>query len=359
MRISRLRLQTFRNISFVDLSFSGDIHFFSGKNAQGKTNLLEALGMVSALRSFRAHDINTIIKQGDRQAQMVYNIEGVGFKSAEVSINLKKKGKEIEVDGERISRFRDFIGSFPTVVMSSHDIQLLRGSPGVRRQWLNLVLASSNQSYYDNLRDYHRLLAERNALLKKFAGSNEMKAFEAGLADKAVRLFKVRSDEIPRLQRHLKDAYLQISPEDENVKMAYKPDFEAISREGYLKQLEKSREKDRILKSTQHGPHRDDLDLGLEGRKARDFGSEGQQRSLMIALKIAQSRFVEESNGISPVLLADDVLGELDDLRKSNFWHALGKGVQVFATGTEIPNEDDGRKWQVFTVRDGTFTEAD
>ena len=120
MRISRLRLQAFRNIPFVDISFSGDIHFFSGKNAQGKTNLLEALGMVSALRSFRTHDVNTIIQQGNRQAQMVFNIESSGLESTEVSISLKKKGKEIEVDGERIARYRDFIGSFPTVVMSSH-----------------------------------------------------------------------------------------------------------------------------------------------------------------------------------------------------------------------------------------------
>jgi len=315
--------------------------------------------MVSALRSFRTHDVNTIIQQGNRQAQMVFNIESSGLESTEVSISLKKKGKEIEVDGERIARYRDFIGSFPTVVMSSHDIELLRGSPGIRRQWLNLVLASANQSYYDNLRDYHRLLAERNSLLKKPSQPNEMRAFEAGLADKAVHLFKVRLDEVPRLEKHLQEAYLQISPDDGSAMLAYRPDFEVESQDSYLTHIEKHRGKDSILKSTQHGPHRDELELGLQGRKARDFGSEGQQRSLMIALKIAQARFIKESNGISPVLLADDVLGELDDLRKSNFWNAVGNGVQVFATGTEVPIEDTGKKWQIFNVLEGNFNEAD
>ena len=357
MQLSRVRLQNYRNISLVDLSFEGGTQFFSGANAQGKTNLLEGIGLISALRSFRTQDIDTLIMQGSREARLMYNIEDQNLGPTEIAVTLKKKGKEIQVDGEKITRFRDFIGSFPTVILSSQDIQLLRGAPGIRRQWLNLVLASSSHTYYDVLKDYHRLLLERNSLLKKPDAAKEMDAFEAVLADKAVHLYQARMQEIPQLEKHLREAYMQISPEDEDARLTFHPDCLADTKDAFAALLKKYRQKDILFKSTQHGPHRDDLELGLQGRKAKDFGSEGQQRCLMIALKIAQLRFLEEASGRTPVLLADDVLGELDQTRKANFWQAIGESVQVLATGTEVPRDEVRGDWQVFDVRDGTFTQ--
>ncbi|MCZ6674356.1 MAG: DNA replication and repair protein RecF [Verrucomicrobia bacterium] len=359
MQVTRVRLQNYRNISFVDLSLEGATQFFVGNNAQGKTNLLEAIGLIAALRSFRTSDSSTLIQQDSQEAKLVFNLSDEAFDSTEIWITLKKKGKEILVDGEKVARFRDYIGRYPAVILSSQDIQLLRGAPGIRRQWLNLVLASSSRSYYDALKDYHRLLLERNSLLKRQGSIREMQAFEVQLAEKAILLFKGRSEQIPRLEHHLRAAYSQISIEDESPEFTFSPDCEIDTQEAYLAMLAKYRGKDTIFKSTQHGPHRDDFELRLEGRTARDFGSEGQQRSLMIALKIAQLRFLEETSGRMPILLADDVLGELDPHRRKNFWATVGDSVQVIATGTEVPSVGSRGEWKVFDVAEGTFEARD
>lgn len=355
MQITRIRLQNYRNISFVDLSFSGLTQFFVGMNGQGKTNLLESMGLLSALRSFRTQDTNTLLLEGQPESRLVFDVEDEEFGATEVSITLKRKGKEVLVDGEKVTRFRDFIGRFPTVVLSSQDIQLLRGSPGIRRQWLNMALSSANAGYYDLLRDYHKLLQERNALLKSGTEGKEMETFEVLFCQKAALLRLARKAEILEIESRLKPIYELVSPESESPELLYHPDSDAVTEQDFKELLHKNRKRDRILKSTQQGPHRDDISIRLESRKACDFASEGQQRSMIISLKLAQLRYLQEARNTLPVLLADDVLGELDHHRKEKFWNAVGDSVQVLATGTEVPDLHSRGRWQVFDVVEGGF----
>ncbi len=340
----------------VDLPFRGLTQFFVGQNAQGKTNLLESVGLLSALRSFRTHDLSTLLKQGASEARLGFNLLDEQMGDTEVWMTLKRKGKEVEVDGEKITRFRDFIGRFPVVVLSSQDIQLLRGSPGIRRQWLNLVLSSASSSHYDDLKDFHKLLQERNSLLKRSASSSELDVFESMLATKSAQVRAGRQFEVEKINQLLQEVYQVVSPNEEEPELVYKPDSDAASEEEFLESLHRNRERDRMLKSTQQGPHRDDLQIRLQLRKARDYASEGQQRSLIISLKIAQLRYQHRASGVLPVLLADDVLGELDHQRKTNFWNAVGANVQVIATGTEVPEKDNRNEWQIFEVENGNFS---
>jgi DNA replication and repair protein RecF len=356
MQITRIRLQNYRNILFVDLPLEGLTQFFVGENAQGKSNLLEAVGLLSALRSFRTQDAGTLIMQGQPEARLAFYLEDERFESTEVLVTLKRKGKEVEVDGEKLSRFRDFIGRFPVVVLSSQDIQLLRGSPGIRRQWLNLVLSSASVEYYDTLKDFHKLLNERNSLLKKSGNTSEMEVFEKMLAEKSIAIQAMRNVAVAELDKLTKTIYSIISPEEEFPEIIYKPESNASSEQDYILLFKKSRERDRLMKSTQHGPHRDDVAIRLQSKTARDFASEGQQRSMIISLKIAQLQYLAKACKVMPVLLADDVLGELDHHRKANFWQALGTSVQVIATGTEIPLSDARGEWQVFIVNSGEFS---
>ena len=356
MQVTRIRLQNFRNIRFVDLSFEGSTQFFVGKNAQGKTNLLEGIGLLSALRSFRTQDANTLIAEGQNEAKLAFNLVDERFGSTEVWVTLKRKGKEVEVDGERISRFRDFIGRFPVVLLSSQDIQLLRGSPGVRRQWLNLVLSSGSGIYYDTLKDFHKLLHERNTLLKRTSGISEIEVFEKLLAEKSTQLCASRRSGIDELDKFLKSVYNDVSPDKEYPEIVYKPDAEAVSEEDFVRLFKKNRERDMFMKTTQHGPHRDDLTVRLQSKPAREFASEGQQRSMIISMKIAQLLYLHKVCGVLPVLLADDVLAELDHKRKANFWKAVGESVQVIATGTQVPGTDERGDWQVFYVKDANFS---
>ena len=356
MRLRRLTLQNLRNIPFAEFSFSGRQQFFVGQNGQGKTNLLEAVGFVTALRSFRTADTGLLIAQGKREGALAAEFEHEKFGSSRVVITLRPGGKEVTCDGERVTRLADFLGRFPTVVFSSQDQQLVRGAPALRRRWLDLALAGTDAAYLYSLTNYHRALEGRNQLLKRQAPAAELAAFEAPLAEAAAALVAARRSGVDVLAPHVAAAYAALSADAEPATLAYEADTAPDSGDAsaWRAHFERSRARDLQFRSSLSGPHRDDLVLKIGGRAAKDYGSEGQQRSLVLALRLAQVSHVRAATGIQPVLLADDVLGELDPARRRRFWCALGEERQVLATGTELPAAELGA-WEIFRVSAGAF----
>jgi DNA replication and repair protein RecF len=357
MRLRRLTLQNLRNLPFAELSFSGRQQFFVGQNGQGKTNLLEAVGFVTALRSFRTADTSLLVAQGKREGALAAEFDHEKFGPSRVVITLRPGGKEVVCDGERITRLADFLGRFPTVVFSSQDQQLVRGAPALRRRWLDLALAGVDAPYLYSLTNYHRALDGRNQLLKRQAPAAELAAFEAPLAEAAAALVAARRAGVATLAPHVAAAYSALSADAEPATLAYEADTapEAGDAGAWRAHFEKSRARDLQFRSSLSGPHRDDLALRVGGRPAKDYGSEGQQRSLVLALRLAQVNHVRAATGVQPVLLADDVLGELDPDRRRRFWAALGEERQVLATGTELPAAELGA-WEIFRVSAGAFT---
>jgi DNA replication and repair protein RecF len=355
MRLRRITLQHFRNIMLAELALAGPRQFFHGANGQGKTNLLEAVGLVTALRSFRASDARLLIAHGQREAAIGLEVEHERLGVTRVVIRLRADGKEVACDGERVTRLGDYLGRFPTVVFSSQDLQLVRGAPAARRRWLDLTLAAMDADYLAALQTYHRALAERNSLLKLGRPDDELAAFEPPLASAAATLAAKRAVGAAELAVHLAVAYARLADGAETPALRHAPDLAAGDAAAWLAVLTKNRERDRQWRATIAGPHRDDLELTLDGRAARDFGSEGQQRALMLALRLAQAEFFRTRSGVEPLLLADDMLGELDPARRRRFWAALGEGRQVLATGTQLPDAEVGA-WQQFAVAGGVFT---
>lgn len=366
MRFVQISLEHFRNIPLARLALEGGSQFLLGANAQGKTNLLEAVSYFSALRSFRTTDNRTLIAQGQKQARILCHCEHEQLGQTEVIITLQPGSKTIQQDGEKVTRLSDFLGLLPTVALSSDDIQLLRGAPALRRRLLDLILSSANADYFTALRRYHRALGERNGALKAFARASGsartaeeavLASFEKVMATEAEQIARARVAGLANLGAELERAYAQISPEPEAPALRYQPDCEpAANAATFLPLLVKNRERDALLGSTQRGPHRDDFSLLLQGRLARQYASEGQQRGLVLALRFAQAAYLEQARTIRPVLLADDIIGELDPLRREGFWRALGTERQVIATGTAAPLAGAGRDWQIFNVANGTFT---
>ena len=359
MRLRKLTLRHFRNIGFAALEFSGRRHFLVGANGQGKTNLLEAAGFLTALRSFRSADHRLLVGHGEQCAAIAFAIEHERQNETEVTIKLRHEGKELWCDQARVAKLAEHLGRFPTVVFSSQDLLLVRGSPGGRRRWLDLTLAAMDAGYLRALQTYTRALAERNALLKSGRPADaELDAFEQTLAPAAAQLIALRAAGLKALEATLKTAYARLSDDAEPTTLVYEPNFAEPSAEALLARLESGRARDLQFRTTLTGPHRDDFRFMVKQTAARDFASEGQQRSLVLALRLAQAAWFHEKSGVCPVLLADDVLGELDPARRARFWSAIDHGSQIIATGTRLPEAELGA-WQVFEVAGGAFATKD
>ncbi|MFQ3225339.1 MAG: DNA replication and repair protein RecF [Lentimonas sp.] len=355
MRFLNLRVQDFRNVEFAELDLSANRTFLLGANGQGKSNLLEALGLVTALRSFRTQSMSALPRQGcDDTFAAVYEIEHDVEGLTELELHAGKSGRNVKIDGERVSRLGDFIGRFPVVPLSSGDLMLLRGSPAERRRFVDLTLSAIDPDYYHALRNYHRGVAERNRLLKKGGSAAELSAFEAEIAPHAVAVSSKRSAGMQRLREVLVAVYADIAEADEGPELEFKVNAACADVESVRRMLHDGRKRDEIMGSTQKGPHRDDFNLSLSIGGAKEYASDGQQRGLCVALRIAQARIFQESLGLAPVLLADDVLGELDPHRKAGFWRACPPELQIIATGTELP--DASSEWAIWQVGNGQFT---
>ena len=207
MRLSHIRLHDFRNVKSAELDMEGNRLFFWGANAQGKTNLLEATGLISALRAFRTTEIHPLIRQGQSMASVRAGIAWKDSGETLIDIRINRTGRKVLVDEAPMERFSDFIGRYPTVTISSADIQLLRGAPSLRRRFFDMVLSFGQSDYLQALRSYHKGLQERNALLKKGASDAELEAFDYILAPFAASIVQMRVESIKLLQVDFKGFY--------------------------------------------------------------------------------------------------------------------------------------------------------
>ncbi len=361
MRLRKLTLRHFRNVGLAALELRGRQQFLVGANGQGKTNLLEAAGFLTALRSFRTTENKSLIGHGQLTAAIAGELEHEKLGEPKVTIKLHRDSKELWCDQTRITKLGDYLGRFPTVVFSSQDLHLVRGAPALRRRWLDLTLASMDAGYFRALQTYSRALAGRNALLKRgSAGEGELGAFEQVMAPAAAALIAARTAGMAEVAARVKAAYARLCDDEagEAGGLRYEPNFEAAEAEALLARLESGRGRDAQFRTTLVGPHRDDFSFSVRGTAAKAFASEGQQRSLVLALRLAQAAWSQEKSGVRPVLLADDVLGELDPQRRKRFWATIDAESQVIATGTSLPDVELG-EWQVFEVKAGTFEPAE
>ncbi len=351
MRFLNLRLHDFRNMEFAELLLDGDRIFLLGANGQGKSNLLEALGLVTAIRSFRTQTMTTLARKGVNAYTLAYQLEHDSEGHTSLEIHSGPAGRTVRIDGEKVTRLIDFIGRFPTVTLCSSDFMLLRGSPSERRRFMDLTLSVVNRLYYNSLRDFNRGISDRNRLLKNKGSAAQLSAFETEVATHACAINGFRKEGILKLGDVLRSVYEGIAEADEGPELSFRPNIDCADAEAYCRLLRENRARDQLIGATQRGPHRDDFNLSLHVGGAREYASDGQQRGLCLALRVAQASLYKELLNRVPVLLADDVLGELDPIRREGFWQACPKEMQIIATGTELPVEP--KKWAIHNVKDG------
>jgi len=355
MRFQAIRAVDFRNLEQLAAAFPDGAQFVSGNNGQGKTNLLEALGLVTSLRSFRTTETGALIRweAPAREAALVYEIEHGELGATTLEIRLRPGAKQVLLDGVPVRTMGEIIGRFPTICFSSQDIQLLRAGPALRRRFMDMTFVAMDPAYYAVLVRYHRALAARNALLKRRAPESELRPFEEPLVREGWQLCRLRGRLLEALTPHFLAAYASLSGGAENPQLAYDPSIRATDAAAFAESFAAGAARDRETATTRRGPHRDDLAIALQEHAAREYASEGQQRGLVLALRMALAAWYRQQGGTPPVILADDIVGELDAERRSGFWRMLGGDCQIVATGTRFPVEDTFHRWTRWRMQAG------
>ncbi len=341
MKINSIELNNFRNISSIKLEATDGVNVIYGENAQGKTNILEAIWLFTGCKSFRGAKDPEFIKFGEEIAKINLSFsDDVRDKKSEIVFGNKKKN--VSLNGISLRSSAELIGSFYGVIFSPTHLSLIKYGPSERRKFLDTALCQLKPSYAEYLAGYRRSLMQRNALLKDIYLNSQLydmlDSWDDSLARYSAAVIFERLKYIDILSKYSKEIYSGISEYKEDFSVTYSrkdiTDINISVHDLYLNELEKikaSRKEDILTKSTTVGPHRDDLDIKINKVSARSFGSQGQQRSCALALKLGESEIIKKITGETPVALLDDVMSELDEKRQDYVLNHINDR-QVFLT---------------------------
>ncbi|MGK7911204.1 MAG: DNA replication/repair protein RecF [Synechococcus sp.] len=372
MYLRSLSLTNFRNYTNQQVNFSSPKTILVGENAQGKSNLLEAVEVLATLKSHRAGRDREFVRQGETAGNVVAIVDRLGTRH-ELAIDVRQQGRRLlRLDGQTIRRRVEFLGQLNAVTFSSLDLDLVRGSPSTRRDWLDGILLQLEPIYVDILDRYRQVLKQRNALLKApdTLDESSLTAWNAELVAAGTRVIRRRARLAERLQPLAERWHREISGNRETLILTYAPQVEIAPstvtveevQACFWQELEKKVGAERARGTSLVGPHRDDVLLNINGNLAREFGSQGQQRTLVLSLKLAELELIEAVVGDAPLLLLDDVLAELDLQRQDRLLDTISDRIQTIVTTTHLGNFD--ARWlesaQVIAVKQGClqFDEA-
>jgi DNA replication and repair protein RecF len=352
MHLRRLTVQQFRNIAQAELDLQPGINVLWGANAQGKTNLLEAIHLLATGRSFRTNRERECIRResggepGDETAALI-RVEMVsGGAARTLQIGIQNGRRHIEVDGDAIRSLAQLWGQLRVVLFTPDDLQILKGPPALRRRFLDIAVSQVRPPYLAWLQRHQGALRERNALLRLIADgrqpAGELDAWDAALAEAAAEIQAHRHDVTKRLEELAAATHEAVSGRTEKLRLVHRgfPETqEPLTRDAAIdlhrRQLLAVRQDDIYRGRTSVGPHRDDLLVFIDDAEARTFASQGQHRAVILALRLAEVALIEDETGDAPTLLLDDILSELDPARRRHFFAQLPPHVQTIVTTVE------------------------
>ena len=363
MFLRNLQLHQFKNHSESKFTFNKPVNCFVGDNGAGKTNILDAIHYLSLTKSY----FNYIDSQNIKFKKDYFMLKGTFEKDgsiSEIQCNLKEgEGKNMQKNNKRYKRFSEHIGQFPIIIISPTDTNLLLEDSEVRRKYLDSSIAQYKQSYLQVLIQYNKALKQRNALLKQFNHKGFFDAITLEIYDKQLLehgniIHKERTSFLKELTPVFNHYYQEISGGNEKVGLDYKSQLNDAY---FSKLLNESQQKDRISNYTQVGTHKDDIVFTMDSYSIKKIGSQGQQKSFLIALKLAQFDFIKQRIGFKPILLLDDIFDKLDDNRILKLISFVDKNVfgQVFITDTHIERSEEilqkaGIKFSIFKIDKGS-----
>ncbi len=361
MHVCSLRFSHFRNYESLEVGFHPQLNLFLGSNAQGKTNILEGLYCLSTTRSFRAASDEEMIQFGQEAGA----IEGLLQREEgqeQIRLELRRdKNKALLVNGKKQKKLSSLLGRLPAVVFSPDDLFLVKGGPALRRRYLDVTILQMDEGYLGHFQQYERTLKQRNSLLRQRVPNleSQLAVWDAPLAEHGAALILKRAEMAQRLSEFAGQALKDLTGGVEKFEVRYEPCLSLDGGTGSLKEimlqaLIQARREELARGVTVVGPHRDDLGLWVNGKPLRKFGSQGQQRTGALALKLAQLSLLTEGCHTAPLILFDDVMAELDEKRRAFFLNRLQQGGQAFLTGTSAHDfSAASQKARIFRVEKG------
>lgn len=362
MYLEKIEYENYRNLKKGEFIPDKEMNIIYGENAQGKTNLIEAIWLFTGKKSFR----------GTRDTQLINvnsNNQTAVLKSTFFSSGRRQKG-EIIITNKRIASMNDINLSsasglsenFSAILFSPADMDLIKEGPAIRRKFLDSAISTVRPKYEKILLAYNRAVVQRNSILKDVAYHRELEfmldVYEERIAKSGAYIIAQRKKYIEALMEYIVDIYRGISSNKEEISIKYKCTSEGGSEEEILKSLKNSRKQDTLNAATNVGPHRDDMELFINGLQLKIFGSQGQRRSAVVALKLSEAEILKKNTGEQPIAILDDVMSELDLSRQDYLLNHI-KGWQVFITCCDpntIKKLDSGK---IFKMENGELTQTD
>lgn len=344
MILKNIEIKSFRNYSNLYLDLNEKINIIYGNNGQGKTNILESIYVLALTKSHRSFIDNTLIKEGEENAIIRGTLKKDISYNLEILIN--KTTKKVKIDNKKEQKLSNYIDKMNVIIFSSEDLDLIKGSPNERRKYINLELSQLSSNYYNVLNDYNKLIKIRNEMLKKLSQNEKIdesyfNILTDYIVNKGVFIYQMRNKYIERLNKICPEVFCQIS-KLKDFKIQYIPsiDIEDYKKETIKEVLEtklkNNLEKELQAKMTLYGPHRDDFEFRLKENNLKTYGSQGQQKMAVLALKLSEIEVFKDYKKTSPIILLDDVFSDLDNNKKNNLLKHIDKDMQVIITTTDL-----------------------
>ncbi len=358
MIIKRLELADYRNYEFLDMIFDKGVNILYGDNAQGKTNILEAIYVAATTKSHKSSKDKEIVNFNKEEAHIRVYIEKEEIETR-VDMHLRKnKSKGIAIDGQKIKKAADLLGFCNVVFFSPEDLSIIKNGPAERRRFVDMELCQLDSFYLYNLNHYNKIVNQRNKLLKDIYFQPQLKEtlsiWDSQLVSFGSKIIERRKLFIDQLNEIIYDIHKKLSGDKEELRIKYEPDVEI---EDFERNLRINQERDIKLKQTTVGPHRDDFSILNGDIDIRKFGSQGQQRTAALSLKLAEIELVKKVTKDTPILLLDDVLSELDSNRQNYLLNSIGD-IQTIITCTGLEEFVNNRFEvnKIFKVNNGIVT---
>ena len=361
MKLESIRLRNYRNYDDITINFSPFINVIYGDNAQGKTNLVEAIHYASLLSSFRTNNDQSLVKDKEMFSILDYKFKDKGYHDKEIRITLSRSSKKIFVDNEEYKRFRDYIGIVNVISFCSDDIKNFKIAPKERRKLFDEEISKVNKEYLLHLLKLKKLLKQRNEILKQETKylQEYLDTLDQKIAENSLYIYQIRKETIERLNSIVSKIYSNLFNKEDEIKICYKSflDDKEVNKEEIVKIYKENRDKDIEKRQTNIGVHKDDYEININGSNFMDYASSGQQRLILLSVKLSIMKLIEEKNYEKTILILDDIFSELDKKKQKAVISFVEDENQVFITTTDKSEIASDEKISFYEINQGRVKE--